>query len=81
MFECLLPCETIKTVTHYHQRPYVRNVTGLHRMSVGTIFFNKMEQVFKVRPKLKQNHSLSGTIISKQHFAPTDVLTICHVTY
>ena len=30
-FEYLLPCETIKTVTHYHQIPYVCNVTGLHR--------------------------------------------------
>ena len=23
MFECLLPCEMLKSVMHYHQKPYV----------------------------------------------------------
>ena len=30
-FECLLSCDTIETVMHYHQNPYVHNITGLHR--------------------------------------------------
>ena len=30
-FECLLSCITLRTVMHYQQKPYVRNVTGLHR--------------------------------------------------
>ena len=32
-FEGLLSCDTLKTVMRYHQKPYVRNVTGLHRTS------------------------------------------------
>ena len=36
-FECLLPCETIKTVTYYHQKPCVRNFTGLHRIKSSLI--------------------------------------------
>ena len=27
----LLSCDTLETVMHYHQNPYVRNITGLHR--------------------------------------------------
>ena len=27
----VLSCDTLKTVMHYHRKPYVRNVTGLHR--------------------------------------------------
>ena len=29
-FEGLLSCDTLETVMHYHQNPYVRNVTRLH---------------------------------------------------
>ena len=30
-FEGLLSCDTLETVMHYHQNPYVRNITALHR--------------------------------------------------
>ena len=30
-FEGLLSCDTLETAMHYHQNPYVRNITGLHR--------------------------------------------------
>ena len=36
-FECLLSCDSLKTVIHYHQKPYVPSVTGLHRSRISSI--------------------------------------------
>ena len=31
MIQFFSGCDTLETVMHYHQNPYVRNITGLHR--------------------------------------------------